>query len=117
MSSQHLVFVGLITLAVTGVFYVFVYPYLSGQVAAEKRQAQFKQGKTAKRSNERVVDQSKRRQQILESVKDIEGANKKKKNSLSARLLQSGLKMDIRKFIIFSAALGLASGIRPRACS
>ena len=106
MGGQNLVFVGLMMLAASGVFYVFVYPHLSGQVAAEKRQAQFKQGKTAKRTNERVVDQNKRRQQIMESVKDIEGANKKK-NTLANKLVQAGLSMDVKKFTMFSALLGL----------
>jgi tight adherence protein B len=107
MGGQTLVFIGLMMLAASGVFYVFVYPHISGQVAAEKRQAQFKQGKTTKRTNERVVDQNKRRQQILESVRDIEGANKKKKNTLANKLVQAGLSMDVRKFTIFSAALGV----------
>ena len=111
MNGQTIIFIGLMVLAATGIFYVFVYPHISGQVAAEKRQAQFKQGKSAKRGNERVVDQNKRRQQILESVKDIEGANKKKKNSLQAKLVQSGIDVDIKKFMIFCVALGVVVAI------
>ena len=41
MEDQSLIVTILMMLAVGGVFYVFVYPYLSGQEAAEKRRAQF----------------------------------------------------------------------------
>ncbi|MDE2362657.1 MAG: type II secretion system F family protein [Hyphomicrobiales bacterium] len=98
-------------LAASSIFYVFVYPYLSGQVAAEKRQAQFKQGKAAKRANERVIDQNKRRQQILESVKDIETDTRKKKNTLQSKIFQAGLKIDVRKFIILSGLLGIVVAV------
>ncbi len=107
MSAQSIIVISLMMLAVGGLFYAFAYPYLSGQVAAEKRQAQFKQGKTKRADGERVVDQNKRRQQIIESVKDIEGASKKKTATLQARLVQAGIPIDMRKFILLSAALGL----------
>ncbi len=107
MSAQSVIVISLMMLAVGGLFYAFAYPYLSGQVAAEKRQAQFRQGKTKRADGERVVDQNKRRQQIIDSVKDIEGASKKKTATLQARLVQAGVSMDMRKFVLFSAALGL----------
>ena len=110
MGDQTYIVIGLMMLAAAGLFYVFAYPHLSGQVAAEKRQAQFKQSKN-KSANARVVDQNKRRQQIIESVRDIEGNTKKRRHSLESKLMQSGVKMDVRRFIIFSAILGLAVGL------
>ncbi|MFO1117243.1 MAG: type II secretion system F family protein [Beijerinckiaceae bacterium] len=109
MNFQAIIFVGLLMLAAAGVFYVFVYPHLSGQVAADKRKAQFQLSKTNKRANDRAIDQNKRRQQILESVRDIEGSSKKRKNSLQNKLLQAGLTMDVRKFLIVSAVVGVGS--------
>lgn len=97
-------------LAVGGLFYAFAYPYLSGQAAAEKRQQQFKIGGKAKRG-ERQVDPNKRRQQILESVRELENASKKKQNTLQAKLLQAGLSIDVKKFTIISVGAGLGIGL------
>lgn len=110
MGDQTFIVIGLMMLAAAGLFYVFAYPHLSGQVAAEKRQAQFKQSKS-KSANARVVDQNKRRQQILESVRDIEGNTRKKQHSLQAKLLQAGFDIDVRKFTIISVALGFVVGL------
>ena len=107
MSMQHLVVVVLMMVAAASIFYVFVYPHMSGQVKAEKRQAQFKQSK-AKRTSDRAVDPNKRRQQILESVKDIEGTSKKKQKTLEARLVQAGFSIEPKKFYIVSGLLGVA---------
>ena len=106
--DQTLIVIVLMMTAAAGVFYVFVYPYLSRQVVIEQRTAQFKQTKVKR--NERVVDQNKRRQQILDSVKDIEGNNKKRQNTLQARLLQAGLTIEPRQFLLISAGVGLALG-------
>ena len=42
MQSNSLIFAGLTMIAVGGLFYTFVYPYLSGEVQAEKRKAAIK---------------------------------------------------------------------------
>ena len=42
MQPNSLIFVGLTMIAVGGLFYAFVYPYLSGEVQAEKRKAAIK---------------------------------------------------------------------------
>jgi tight adherence protein B len=110
-ADQNLITVVLMMLAAGGLFYVFAYPYLSGQRAAERRQAQFKQGKGAKRVNERQVDLNKRRQQIIESVRDIEGSGKKKQNSIESKIVQAGLSMEKQQFIMISVALGLGVGV------
>ena len=107
--DQTLIVIGLMMAAAAGVFYVFVYPYMSRQVAVEKRTAQFKQAK-AKR-NDRAVDQNKRRQQIMESVKELEGSNKKRSNTLQSKLQQAGLSGDVRKFMITSVITGVATGL------
>jgi tight adherence protein B len=110
MLDQNLIFIALAMLTCGGLFYALAYPYLSGQAAADKRQAQFKTGKK-KRGVDRAVDQSKRRQQIMDSIKDLENSNKKKQQTLEAKLLQAGTNLDVRKFIMISAACGLGLGL------
>lgn len=111
MLANSLIFIALMMLAAGGLFYVFVYPYLSGQALAEKRQAQF-QKSSAKRSGERaVVDQAKRRQQIVESVRDIENAGRKRKNTLEDKIAHAGLSIDVKKFIVMSVASGVFFGV------
>lgn len=108
MDDQSLIVTLLMMLAVGGVFYVFVYPYLSGQEAAEKRRAQFEGSAGGKsKRGDRQVDPTKRRQQILESVRELENETRKKKNTLASKLLQAGLATDVKKFYLISAGVGL----------
>ncbi len=111
MDQRSLIFTALMMFAAGGLFYVFVYPYLSGEAAAEKRRAQFQAPAGAKGKRERQVDPSKRRQQILESVRELENESRKKKNNLPAKLLQAGLTIDINKFYMVSAGVGLGFAI------
>lgn len=110
MDEQSLIFTGLMMLAAGGLFYVFVYPYLSGQAAAEKRRSQFQGSSSAKgKRGDRQVDPTKRRQQILESVRELENETRKKKNTLAAKLLQAGLTIDIKNFYMISAGVGFGA--------
>ncbi|HPG01736.1 MAG: type II secretion system F family protein [Hyphomicrobiales bacterium] len=108
MEQQSLIFMGLMMLAAGGLFYVFVYPYLSGQVAAEKRRSQF-QGTSSTKSKrgDRQVDPTKRRQQILESVRELETESRKKTNTLASKLLQAGMTVEVKNFYLISAGVGV----------
>ncbi len=108
MDEQSLIFTGLMMLAAGGLFYVFVYPYLSGEAAAEKRRAQFEAPAGSKGKRDRQVDPNKRRQQILESVRELENETRKKKNTLASKLLQAGLSIDVNRFYLISGGVGLA---------
>ncbi len=94
----------LAALAVGGVAYAFVLPYLSGENKAEKRQAALTL-KANKRIGERPSDTVNRRKQVTDSLKDIE-ARANKKQSLEARIAQAGLKWTKQKYFIVSAILG-----------
>lgn len=107
MDEQSLIFMGLMMLAAGGLFYVFVYPYLSGQAAAEKRRAQFESPGAAKGKRDRQIDPNKRRQQILESVREVENETRKKKNNLAAKLVQAGFTIDVNRFYLVSGGIGL----------
>jgi tight adherence protein B len=109
IKTGALLMAGLATVAAGGVFYAFAYPYLSGDIKAEKRQAALNSS-SPRRGNERSVDKDSRRKQIAESLKEIESRSKTKKLSLDSRLLQAGLAWDRRKFYLFSALMGVIFG-------
>ena len=107
MVDQSLIVMGLMMLAAGGIFYVFVYPYLSGQAAAEKRRAQFQSQANGKGKRDRQIDPNKRRQQIMESVREVENETRKKKNNLAAKLVQAGFTIDVQKFYMVCGGIGL----------
>lgn len=100
--DRHILNSALITLAAGGVLYVFVYPRLSGQLKAQKRQASFVGG-SSERASSKVTDATRRRRAISESLKEIEG---KKKFDLEEKLLQAGLEIPKETFYLASAACG-----------
>jgi tight adherence protein B len=106
MDETALIIAGLTMLAVGGLFYTFVYPYLSGEAKAEKRQAAL-QKSTARRGSDRSNDPMQRRKQVIESLKELEAKGKSKKLTLDARLAQAGLSWSKQKFYIGSAVAGV----------
>jgi tight adherence protein B len=80
--SLHLwIVIALAMLAAGGVVHVFLSPYLSGEIKAEKRQAAFR-SPGPKRIAENQTDAASRRKQIAESLKDIETAENARGNRL-----------------------------------
>jgi len=98
-----LIIVGCVVVAAVGVFYATVYPYLTGQVQAERRQAALSQAKSRK-LNERSSDPMARRKQIAESLRELENRQKTKRLSLQERIGQSGLGVTRNQFFMASAA-------------
>ncbi|MDB5649283.1 MAG: Pilus assembly protein [Hyphomicrobiales bacterium] len=98
--------------AASALFYVFIYPYLSGEIAADKRKQALVQGSGKRLSNTRAVDNNQRRKQISDSIKELEknGKTKKKKVSIEQRLLQAGLTTSKTQFFIMSAVGGTLLG-------
>jgi tight adherence protein B len=93
--------------AAGGLFYALIYPYMTGDIKAEKRQALVK-GANPKRVNDRNQDILNRRKQVTDSLKDIEARNKSKKVTLENKMRQAGLNWSRKKFFIISISLGLA---------
>jgi tight adherence protein B len=108
---NSLLLIGLAAVAVAGVLFVFIYPLLSGEAKAEKRKATFLAPGTARQINEKQVDANARRKQIVDSLKEIETRNKRKRISLEARITQAGLNWSRRRFIIYSIITGFVLGI------
>src|SRR5690349_14964295 len=98
----------LASVAVGGVFWVFIYPSLSGQRKAEQRMASVAKSEPVAARASRATQKS-RRDSVESTLKEIEERHKQQKRaSLSARITQAGLSWSKRQFLIISVALGAA---------
>ena len=111
MDKNALMVAVLAMLAVGGVFYVFVYPYLSGEAQAAKRTAAMSKGGAVKKAKLDKLDSGGRRKQVLETLKEIENRNKSKKLTIDQKLLQAGIVMPKEKFFMIAAGAGLGLGV------
>lgn len=101
-----LAFAFLGAIAVGGLAWVFLYPLLSGQNAADKRRASIAKADPAKRHGDRT--QRSRREQVENTLKELEERTRSsKKVSLTMRITQAGLDWSIRKFVIISVISGV----------
>jgi len=109
MSS--LAFAFLITVAVGGVVYVFIYPMISGEKRVEQRLKEISVDEIqAKRGRKTADATSSRRQQVEDTLKQLEARQKNVKNPpIEVRLLQAGLTVSKKQYYIFSVVAGLLS--------
>jgi len=109
MDPQTLALFSMVTIAVGGVAWVFVYPILSGERTAEKRvESVARLDPVSRVAPQRGVQRS-RREQVEESLKELEvRQNKAKRPPLSIRINQAGLSWTKRQFVLISAAMGAA---------
>jgi tight adherence protein B len=112
MSSYGLFF--LVAIAIGGVAWVFVYPYLSGEKKAERRMASVARAEPIAARPARAAGKS-RREQVEGTLKEIEQRRKKaKRPPLSVRLTQAGLDWSKRRFIVtvcVLAVMALIAGV------
>ncbi len=107
MSAYGLFF--LVTVAIGGVAWVFVYPYLSGEKKAERRMASVARAEPIAARPTRATGKP-RREQIEATLKQFEDQRKKaKRPPLSVRLKQAGLDWSKRRFMVSAAVLGVAA--------
>lgn len=98
--------IALAAVSAGGVAYVFLYPLLSGEARAEKRQKALIASGPDRRS-ERITAIS-RREQVAQSLKDIEQREKARHRvTLELRIAQAGLSWSKTRFLVTSAALGI----------
>jgi len=96
----------LVSIAIGGIAYVFIYPLISGEKKAEKRMESVARSTPAVRSAATArVTQKSRREQVEGSLKELE-AKQAKSPPLSARISQAGLSWSTNQFLIISAVLG-----------
>jgi tight adherence protein B len=96
--------------AAGGLLWVFLYPSLSGERQAEKRKASVTRIERPSRAANARSPKS-RREQVEESLKELELRKSKRKNPpLPTRLAQAGLSWSPRQFYLISAILALCAG-------
>jgi tight adherence protein B len=103
----------LVTIAVGGVAYVFIHPLLSGEKRVEKRMREISADPAAVRSTRKASDvATSRRQQVEESLKQLEQRKKKaKRRPLSVRIQQAGLEWSKKQFLFGSIGIGIFAGV------
>jgi len=98
----------LAAVAAGGVAYVFLFPRLSGEARADKRRGALAavEGSGARKG----ARTPSRREIVAQSLKDLEEREKSRdKLTLEMRIAQAGLSWTKRRFVIVSAAIGLAA--------
>jgi tight adherence protein B len=115
--SASLMIAILATLAVGGVAYALLYPFVSGGARVEQRMRDITVAEIEVRRSRRVPDAAaNRRQQIEETLKKVEERQRSRKNPpLSARLQQAGLEWSKRQFYIASVVLAVVFAAVPLA--
>jgi tight adherence protein B len=108
MPMQQLALFFLAAAAMGGVAWVFLYPLLSGEREAERRmQGAAKTDRAASKLVARVSPKV-RRDQLEETLKELEARSKKRRRPpLAARIEQAGLTWSKQNFMIGSGILGL----------
>jgi tight adherence protein B len=96
----------MVVLAIGGVAWVFLYPILSGEKAAEKRMASVTRAEPVATRPIKAA-QKNRREQVEGSLKKLEARQKTAKRiPLTMRIAQAGLQWSTRRFIVTAATLG-----------
>jgi tight adherence protein B len=110
VSTQTLAIFFLVTVAIGGGVWVFVYPMLSGERKVERRKASIAQSEPVIRNSVVRANQKSRREHVEETLKELDEKRKKSaKVPLHVKLSQAGLAWSKRQFMLFSAALGLGA--------
>ena len=100
-------------LAVGGVVYVLVMPFMSDERKADKRLANVTQSQSKAQKRAALPQPLQmRKQQVQDSIKDIEAKQKKAKGvPLRTRLIRAGLTIKPRTYYLLSLLAGLAGGL------
>jgi tight adherence protein B len=103
---QPLALAFLVTVAIGGLGWVFIYPMLSGERRVEQRRESVARATPAR--TVRVTGKS-RRDQVEETLKEMDARHKaSKRPPLTVRLSQAGLSWSKQRFFIMSGVLGMA---------
>ena len=95
-------------LAIGGVAWVFIYPFLSGERKAERRMASVARAEPIARPTR--SSQKPRREQIEGTLKELEQRRRKaKRPPLTVRISQAGLAWSKRRFLISAGVLGFVA--------
>jgi tight adherence protein B len=113
MDQDSLLIAGLAAISASALFYVFIYPLLSGEAKAEKRVQALSQSGQQRRSAERLNELSAtRKKSVADSLKELDETEAAKRRvSLQERIEQAGLSFPAKTFITVSAGLGAFAAI------
>src|SRR3954471_2729870 len=106
MKMQTLAVAAMVTTAIGGIAYVFLYPLLSGERQAEQRRESVARPEPVTRTSR--IQQRSRREQVEDTLKDLDLKQKKSKNPpLEIKIEQAGLTWSKKRFLLTAGALGL----------
>jgi tight adherence protein B len=97
----------LVATTIGGLAWVFLYPILSGERQAERRRELVTQSEPVKRQTR--GNQKSRREQVEDTLKDLERKQKNEKLTLQQRIQQAGLSWSKRQYILISAGMGVVA--------
>jgi tight adherence protein B len=107
---QPLALAFLVTLAIGGLGWVFIYPLLSGERRIEQRRESVARAAPARTVRTTTGSGKSRRDQVEETLKEMDRRHKaNKRPSLTIRLAQAGLSWSKQRFFLTSALLGLTA--------
>ena len=110
MNLQTLALFSMVVTAVGGVAWVFLYPLLSGERQAEKRRESVARAEPVARTAGRSQPQKSRREQIEETLKELDVRAKKPRHPpLTTKIAQAGLSWSKHQFLLIAAGLGLSA--------
>jgi tight adherence protein B len=110
MNIQVLAVTFLAFIGVLGIVYVLLFPTLSGEAKAEKRQRAVSRSDKASRQS-RAAEISKR-DQVAQSLKDLEAKQKKSSSPpINIQIEQAGLDWNKRTFYVFSIIVGVGLAV------
>jgi len=108
MTIETLALAFLVAIAVGGIAWVFVYPLLSGERKVEQRRESVTRAQQMARVGVGRAPQKSRRDQVEETLKELELRNRKSKRPpLAIRIEQAGLNWSKQRFFLMAAAMGL----------
>jgi tight adherence protein B len=112
MDFTQLAIAGLSAVSMGAIFYVFIYPHVSGEARAEKRMDVFAVDASQRRAGDRMADlTANRKRNVADSLKELdERESEKRKLKLRDRIEQAGLDWDEKKFYLVSAVMAVVVG-------
>lgn len=111
MDQQTMLLAGLIAVAVIAAV-VVAFPSIFADDVAKQRQNLIKASGPKRLSGvERIIDQTTRRKQVADSLKEVENRTTSKKATLETRLSQAGVDWSRNRYLVTSAVLGVGLAI------
>jgi tight adherence protein B len=110
MPMQTLALAFLVTVAIGGLGWVFVYPILSGERRVERRRESVARTVPARTARVNSGGGRSRRDQVEETLREIDAKNRvSKRPPLAVRISQAGLTWSKQRFFLIAGALGIAA--------